>query len=342
MEVFSGVNRERLCELLGKVNDTRIAVLGDICLDVYWLADMKRSELSRETPHFPLPVIEERMSPGGGANVAANLAALKPARVFMVGVAGEDWRGTELLRLLGIHGIDTSHVSCVPGIVTNAYCKPLRAGISKTVYEDPRLDFCNYNPLSLDTENSIIASLDKLAPGIDALCVSDQIHHGIGSERIRNHVMKLSRAGLTVVVDSRNRIGEYRNVILKPNEIEGAKAVGIDCIDGVKDFASAAMTLSHKCDSEVLMTIGQLGALYADKKTVTHIPARRIDGEIDIVGAGDTFLSGFTIAIAAGASRPEAAFLAARCSEITIQKIGTTGAASADEVLLWFDSSNPQ
>ena len=32
---------------------------GDGCLDVYWHADMTRSELSRETPHHNLPVVQE-------------------------------------------------------------------------------------------------------------------------------------------------------------------------------------------------------------------------------------------------------------------------------------------
>ena len=44
--IFSGIDR------------ARVGVIGDFCLDVYWLADMTRSELSRETPHFPLPVVQ--------------------------------------------------------------------------------------------------------------------------------------------------------------------------------------------------------------------------------------------------------------------------------------------
>ena len=63
---------------LGKLGKGRIGVIGDFCLDVYWHADMTKSELSRETPHFPLPIVQERLSPGGAGNVVANLLALKP------------------------------------------------------------------------------------------------------------------------------------------------------------------------------------------------------------------------------------------------------------------------
>ena len=325
MKLYQGMPHDRLKELLEKIHTVRAAVLGDICLDVYWLADMKMSELSRETPHFPLPIIEERMSPGGGGNVAANLSTLEPEKVYAAGIIGHDWRGTEIKRLLTEMAVDISHVRSVPDMVTSAFCKPLRMGISETVYEDPRLDFCNRKPLSIEMEDLVIASLNRLAAEIDVLCVSDQLPIGIVTERIREHVMKLARNGLTVVVDSRDHIGQYYGVIIKPNEVEGMRATGAE------DFPEAASRLAR--DREVIMTIGAQGSLYAADGTVTHIPARTVNGPIDIVGAGDTFLSGFSLAVAAGASRLEAAFFAGICSEITIQKIGTTGTASQAEVL---------
>ena len=44
---------EKLEALLSGIDGARVALIGDFCLDVYWTADMKQSELSRETPHFP-------------------------------------------------------------------------------------------------------------------------------------------------------------------------------------------------------------------------------------------------------------------------------------------------
>ena len=61
---FAGINGGRLEEILSRLADVSIAVVGDGCLDVYWEADMTRSQLSRETPHFPLPVVKERTSLG--------------------------------------------------------------------------------------------------------------------------------------------------------------------------------------------------------------------------------------------------------------------------------------
>ena len=82
------------------------------------------------------------------------------------------------------------------------------------------------------------------------------------------------------------------------------------------------------------MTIGAQGSLYASDGTVTHIPARKINGPIDIVGV----LSEFSLAVASGASRLESAFFAGICREITIQKIGTTDTASQTEILDWYQT----
>ena len=69
---------------------------------------MKKSELSRETPHYPLPVVKEIMSLGAGGNVVANVAALKPDKLFVCGVCGDDWRGDILKKKLSEIGADTS------------------------------------------------------------------------------------------------------------------------------------------------------------------------------------------------------------------------------------------
>ncbi|MBR4443490.1 MAG: sugar kinase, partial [Clostridia bacterium] len=92
------------------MDGARVALIGDLCLDMYWEADMRMSELSRETPHHPLPIVAERFSPGGAGNAACNIAALKPGRLAVTGVVGTDWRGGLLLEALRDRGVDDSLV----------------------------------------------------------------------------------------------------------------------------------------------------------------------------------------------------------------------------------------
>ena len=334
--VVNEMSQQRLDAILGHMNQARVGLIGDICLDVYWHADMRKSELSRETPHFPLPIVRERMSPGAGGNVVANLATLQPAALQVISVVGRDWRGTELLRLFAGLGLDTSAIVVDPQQTTNAYIKPLRAGISDLVYEDPRLDFANFALIEAMVEDELIDKLNQSAASLDVLCVSDQMRFGVITARVRDHICRLANQGLCVLVDSRDRIELFHNVLLKPNEVEGARAVGMNATDlhGVSDLAKVASHLTHQQKSPVIMTIGAHGALYADGEYISHISAPSVEGPIDICGAGDSFLAGLAMALAAGADRSEAARIGNLCSSVTIRQIGTTGTATREQIRL--------
>jgi len=336
-EVIDEMSRARLEEILDRIGGVRAGLIGDLCLDVYWHADMRKSELSRETPHYPLPVIEERMSLGGGANVTANMAALSPKRMEVFGVVGSDWRGRELIRLLESQGVGFSGIAIEPGRLTNAYIKPIRKGLSDVEYEDPRIDFASYTPISTEIEDKLIDELDKAASALDVLCVSDQLPFGVITERVREHICKLARRGLRVVADSRYSIDSFSGCILKPNEIEGARAVGIDpeTLSDIKACSETARMLSSKTGSDVFMTLGAKGSLYLEGEQMWHISSHEIKGPIDFCGAGDSALSGFGLSLAASAKPWEAAYVAGLCSEVTIRQIGVTGTASREQVLQW-------
>ena len=336
MDIFYGIDATRLKEIINRIKKVKIALIGDICLDVYWKADMTKSELSRETPHYPLPVVEERMSPGGGGNAAANIAALLPESVHLMGITGRDWRGIELARKLKEAGIVTDSIIVSGKAVTNAYCKPILKGISNLEYEAPRLDFCNYQELLREDETALLEQLIRLAGEIDVLCVSDQLAFGCITPAVRAGINKLAREGLKVVVDSRDRIGLYQGATLKPNEVEGMRAVhkAISTAGAsLEEYASAAGTLALKNSSDVCMTLGPKGCIYTDSKTNIHIPSYKVPNPIDICGAGDTFLAAFSCATAAGAAPYEAASFANLAADVTIKKIGVTGTASPEEII---------
>jgi len=308
-----------------------LAVIGDFCLDIYWHADMRKSELSSETPHYPLPIVQERMSPGGAGNVVANILALQPAQVKCLGCLGEDWRGREYLAILQRLGADTTGLIIDAKRWTDTYIKPLRKGISDVIYEDPRLDFLNSEPLSAETEERLLAELDAL--DCDALCVCDQTHFGCITPAIRTKLGQLGRDGLTVIVDSRYHIAEYRNVLVKPNELEASRALGLqEPKNDIAGLRLLAARLSRRTRRPAIVTAGEQGCLIADGAETEHIPAVPLTGEIDICGAGDTFLSALACALSVGAPLDEAASLACRASAIVVKKIRTTGTASWAEL----------
>ncbi len=339
---FEGIARERLEEILATIGSVKAVLVGDLCLDAYWRSDMTLSELSRETPHFPLPIVEERYAPGAGGNVAANIAALAPASVCAVGVTGRDWRGDVLMKEFGAHGVDVKGILRFPGRVTNAYIKPCRRGISELVYEDPRLDFVNSSEQSADTDAQLIEEIDRAVQSAGVLCVSDQFPIGCVTPAVRQKIVALARDGLPVVADSRLRIDAFAGCILKPNELEGTIAAGMGRRSRMEEFEAAARELTRRTGSPVCMTLGAHGCLVAHNETLRHVPGVQVPPPFDICGAGDTFLAAFACSLAAGAGLCEAAAVANLASSVTVKKLGQTGAASRAEILQRYDGREPR
>ncbi len=322
------MNTEKLNGILNGVRRLNVCVVGDICLDAYWHADMTKSRLSRETPHHPLPVFEERYSLGGGGNVLANLKALGVGTVSAVSIIGDDWRGNIIRRLLLELGIDTGAMLTDGTRVTPCYCKPMRHGISDVVYEDPRLDFENHQTLSARTEDRLLLSLKEAAAKADIIAVCDQMEYGVVTPRVRERICEIGRT-VPVVVDSRDRIALYTDVIVKPNEVEAAAAAGEESCN----FESCAGILSGKTGAPAIVTLGGGGSVWCENGKTVRVPAVSVEPPVDTVGAGDTFLSAFCAAYASGASGPDALAFANLASSVTIGKIGTTGTASPEELL---------
>lgn len=329
-ETFAGSGAQSLFQ---RMDAARVGLIGDLCLDMYWRADMRLSELSRETPHFPLPVVEERLSPGGAGNVAANAAALRPAALKVLGVVGTDWRGEALMGALGACGIDTDDVLRDGRVCTNTYIKPLRSGLSHVVYEDPRIDFENRAPLPEDLQARLVKALDRVAGEVDVLLVSDQMRFGCVTPAVRERICELGEAGLRVIVDSRDRVGLYRHVIVKPNEVEAARAFGGEAALTAEAMGDLAVRAARYTARPAIVTGGALGCFVATEAGVTHVPGIPAPPPIDIVGAGDTFLSALGCALAAGAPPEQAAAFANAASSVTIRKIGTTGTATREEIV---------
>lgn len=336
MEIMGSLTEKKLEKILFNIGNLRALIIGDLCLDVYWKADMKRSELSRETPHHPLPVVEEIMAAGAGGNVATNLFSLNPARVKVLGVTGKDWRGNTLIEVLKDSGLDTNGIVVGDEITTGAYCKPIRKGVSSVEYEDPRIDFSNYEPLPEAMEKQLLKNLIHEAPRADLICVSDQLKFGCITPLIRKELFKLGRGGKTVIADSRDRIGKFTDIILKPNEVEGYRAVNDGKMPGAEttfeEYIQSALKLSKENNARVCMTLGGRGSVYVDGKSLVYAPGHPVEGPIDFCGAGDTFLAAFSCALAAGATGGEGAAFANMAAQVSIKKIGMTGSASPDEI----------
>lgn len=324
----------QLNEILDSLTKVRACVLGDFCADMYWLADMRLSSLSRETPHHPLPIVEERASPGAAGNVAANLAALSGASPELCGVIGRDWRGDILRDALTAANVDPSGLIGAEERITSAYIKPYRRGHASASYEDPRLDFENPRRLSAAREAELIDSLNDISGRVDVICVCDQFINGCVTPDVRSALTDIARTGVKILVDSRENILDYSGVIVKPNDLEAGLALDyFGALSTVDEAAEAALEFARKNGAPAIITMGDMGCVASDGGEVRHIPARPVHPPLDICGAGDTFMSALALSLGAGYSIFEAARLANLASSVTVKKLGITGCATAREII---------
>jgi len=330
------VDKEKLLSMVEKIKQVRIGIVGDGCLDIYWDADMRLSELSRETPHYPLPVVRERMYPGGGSNVAANAKSIEAADVYLLSLIGSDWRGNCLMSKLDELSINTQFMLINDNRITPAYCKPRRSGYSDVIYEDPRIDFENRIPITDEDELSIIENIYRLSECVDVIAVCDQLKYGVITRRIRDVLGELALKGKKIVVDSRSNIGLFKSVIIKPNEMEAIRAayddINLDEVN-LQTIVNGAMKLYERNGAPVIITMGDKGALWYDGGKIYLAEAIPVEPPIDIVGAGDAFLAAFSCAYGAGFTGPESIVFGNVVSSIVIKKIGMTGTATPEEIM---------
>ena len=87
-----------------------VAVAGDVMLDRYWFGPTQRVSPEAPVPVVRIDDIEER--PGGGANVAVNLASLG-VRTRLFGLAGADEAADRLQAMLAKERILTLEAGCI-------------------------------------------------------------------------------------------------------------------------------------------------------------------------------------------------------------------------------------
>ena len=332
---------ERLRALLQAIRDRSAAVFGDFCLDAYWLMDPARSEVSIETGKRTRPVREQRYSLGGAGNIVANLLDLGVAGVYAVGVLGDDLFGRELMRQLATPRADGRPGADIRGILiqkeewaTPVYGKPYVGDD-----EQERMDFGVGNTIRPEKEERLLRALRDTLGWAQAVIVNQQLPRGVNSEAVIAGINGLAaeHPDRFFIVDARDRSERYLGMICRLNEHEAARLCGRPrplawtvSLDECRAFAEEIGGVTGK---PVFISRGERGALVFAEGRTHEIPAVRVTGPTDPVGAGDTSISAIAAALAAGAAAVEAAELANLAAGVTVRKLRTTGTATPAEIL---------
>ena len=318
--------------MLAKFGSARVAVYGDFCLDAYWNVDPDPSEISIETG-LPVNAVERHYySPGGAANIVANLAALGPAAIETIGVLGDDIYGRELTTLLKDLGADTTGlVVQQQDFQTYTYLKRIVEG-----KEEPRYDFGVHNERSFETDEKILNNIQEALNRCDVLIFNQQVKNSLNNSAFIDKANQLfsEHQNRIVLVDSRQYNHQFSNIYRKVNDVELARLNGkSDENLSKEDLRTYGVQEFQRTNKPVFVTCGDQGMLAIDDAGTHEIPGISLTGELDSVGAGDTALSAIALSLASGHSPGEAAYLANLAAAVTVQKRFITGTATREEIL---------
>jgi bifunctional ADP-heptose synthase (sugar kinase/adenylyltransferase) len=325
--------------ILEKLPSLRLGVVGDLFLDRYLDLDASLTEPSIETGLDAYQVAGVRSIPGAAGTIVNNLVALCVGRVEVVSIIGDDGEGYELSRAWnGLPAVDSRRVMKIEDRRTPTYTKPMLMQAGLPPRELNRLDIKNRTPTPPDGEAFVLQALADIWPRIDALLVLDQVSEancGVITERVRHGLAKLgqSQPQKLILADSRRHIGQFRSVSAKPNQSECVGAILGE--SAAHNLGDCIKDLVKRLERPVFCTCGEEGILVAEPGSgcvPLRVPAYRVQGPVDIVGAGDSTSAGIACALAAAATLPQAAAFGNLVASITIQQIGTTGTANPAQV----------
>ena len=319
-------------KIIDNFSKARILVVGDLILDEYVSGSVNR--ISQEAP---VPVVwanKRTYVPGGAANGANNIHSLD-AKVCLVGVIGKDINANILLSELKKRGIDTQGV-----FIDSERHTTLKTRIVAGSQQIVRIDWEHIDSLPEQLNSKIIRFIEKNIDNFDAIIIEDY-DKGVINTQLFSAVIELAHNhNKIIVVDPKeqhflyyrkvtsitpNR-RELENAIrnLKIKDTENKFKVNDDRLFTDKDIELAATQILEYLELEsILVTLGEHGMkLFEKSGTITHIPT--VAQEVfDVSGAGDTVAACFTLALACGATKLEAAHIANFAAGIVVGKAGT-------------------
>jgi rfaE bifunctional protein kinase chain/domain len=329
------MKEERLNEILTRIKNVKIAVYGDFCLDAYWLLDPHGSERSAETGLQGQAVGKHYYSLGGASNVVANLAALEPATIQVIGVIGDDIFGRELTRQLHDLGVDTTYlVVQKENFDTVTFGKPYLEGNEK-----PRIDFGFFNKRTEASDQALLNGISSTLQNADALIFNQQVPGSITNESFIYGVNGLFEqfADKIVLLDSRHYGHKFRNIYRKTNDLEAARLNNVDVksddVLTLADVKKYAQNLYQQFNKPVFLTRGPRGIITVDSEGIHEVSGIQLLKKLDTVGAGDTVISALALCLGAGVRPAESAEFANFAAAVTVQKLFQTGTASGAEIL---------
>lgn len=321
----ASVDLMSLAEIVERFAGKRIALYGDFVADEFQYGEITR--VSREAPVLILRHRETHLGPGGGANAANNLAALG-AQVSIFTIVGADAGGDALTQYFRDRELDVRGIVKAKDWKTPTKTRYLAGWAHTTGQQVLRVDREPDTPPPEQARKSLLAKLETKMRATDALAISDYGFGTVSSGAVKRAVSK-SRRKIPVTLDARYHLNAYAGAGITaatPNEAEMEAlhhtSIGRNLAELERRGSETLAELRLKA---LLVTRGKDGMALFEKGVPrgVHIPIHGSNQAVDVTGAGDTVLAGFTLSLACGASFLEAAHIANIAGGLVVMKRGS-------------------
>ncbi|GAA4851744.1 1-phosphofructokinase [Actinomycetospora corticicola] len=272
------------------------------------------------TPGAVLRATAHRVDPGGkGVNVSRVLARFgRPTLAVMPGGEGEL---SALLRRAGVQPV------CTPAQgATRVNTALVEADGTTTKVNEPGV------ALTADQVDALVDTVRAHAAPASWVVTAGSVPSG-ATDDLHGRITRAARsAGAKVAVDTSgvalaHAVAQTPDLI-KPNVAELAELVGHP-LPALADVLAAARELVAGGIGTVLVSMGASGAIAVDALDAWHV-ASPVVAVRSTVGAGDSTLAGYLIALESGAKSPDALHHAVACGAAAVGLPGTAVPGPAD------------
>ncbi|OPY62731.1 MAG: Bifunctional protein HldE [Syntrophorhabdaceae bacterium PtaU1.Bin034] len=315
----------RMLDVIDSFKELKVLVIGDAMLDIYLDGFVER--VCREAPVSIVDITGQKKAAGGAANTAVNIRSMGGDVTFL-SVIGNDREGAVLRKILQNYDVRTDDL-----LVQQGRSTLLKNRITSGCQILLRFDQGTTDPIDDGVENDVINRLSRLFPRFDAVVVSDY-GYGLITPGVIKTIERLQQsAPRTLVVDSKHLL-DYRSLnvtSVKPNYDETLRLLGLRKSVTPEQIACYGDEILDITGSRIAaVTLDSKGALFFERGNPPYRTYAHPVHHARATGAGDTFVSAFTLSLALNAPTAVAAEIASAASAVVVGKDGTTACSSLE------------
>jgi len=254
------------------------------------------------------------VSGGKGANQAVALARLGTRPVTFIACLGDDDFGRAALDNYKKDNIDTDHIVIKEGAYSGVACIFVAEDGENAIGVSAGANAL-LTPEHINQNEELISSAAMVLLQLETPL--ETIERAIDLCNKHNVPVILNPAPAKGPLDSRILA---KVQLLTPNETEASHLSGIEVVD-LASAEQAAKKLLELGVKEVIITLGEEGALHCTKQDCHHIKAPAVK-VVDTTGAGDTFTGGLATALTEGLDIEKALLFANHAAALAVTKAG--------------------